>query len=293
MNRNRVALLGLSLALVTGCSTAAPTTLSPTAPSAVPSVVERTAAAGSVPPAVPATPASGGTAAPTLPDGLAVRPGRPALVDGEAAACIPGCAVGRAAGGKVPAGRYQTEWFFGGYMTIETDGSWQRTEDSNGELSLPVSGTGDDTYRLAFFLDPALVVDDRIQDVPRTAEASVEWLRGHAELVVSEPIATTLGSLPATAIDIRLAPTAPHQYADCPAACVTFLKVAAFDHSDGILGDDVYRFYFADVSYSSSDHMLVVKVEGRDDADLDAVVERVEPVLRTVKVPARAGHTGS
>ena len=222
--------------------------------------------------------------------GLEVRHGRPPLVNGEAAACIPLCGRGRLALGSLPAGRYQTEWFFGGYMTIETDGTWQRSEDSDGELSIPVSGSGDDVYRLAFFLDPVLVVDDHPQQVERSAAAYVRWLSGRPQLIVSKPIAAAIDDVPATAIDIRLAPSAPHQYADCPAACVTFLQVAAFDHSDGILGDDVYRFMFADVSYSGSDHLLVVKIEGRDADDLDAVVARVEPLLDTVVVPAKPGH---
>jgi hypothetical protein len=229
----------------------------------------------------------------TLPGGLEARPGRPAYVDGEAAACVPLCGKGRVAGGMLPAGRYQTEWFFGGYMTIETDGSWERSEDSDGELSLPVSGSGDDTYRLAFFLDPVLVVDDRPQRVPRSTAAYVEWLSARPQLVVGRPLATAIGTVAATAIDIRLATSARHQYPDCPAACVTFLQVAAFDHSDGILGDDVYRFIFADVSYSGSDHLLVAKIEGRDDADLRAVLARVEPLIQTVKVPAKPGHLGS
>jgi hypothetical protein len=260
-----------------------------TAPTDAPSVP-----AGSAAPTDPPAPTAAATttAVATLPGGLEVRHGRPAFVDGEAAACVPLCGKGRVAGGKLPAGRYQTQWFFGGYMTFETDGTWELSEDSDGELSLPVSGSGDDTYRLAFFLDPVLVVDDKPQGVPSSAAAYVVWLSGRPQLVVGKPIETSIGTVPAAAIDIRLAPSAPHQYADCPAACVAFLQVAAFDHSDGILGDDVDRLMFADVSYSGSDHLLVVKVEGRDDADLRAVLARLEPLISTVIVPANPGHLG-
>ena len=275
--RPTVAALALAGALA-ACSGAAPSA-TPTRPSVA--ATPRTTPSAAAPSATPLA---------TLPDGLELRAGRPPLVAGEAAACIPLCAAGRVAGGTLPAGRYQTEWFFGGYMTIKTDGTWERTEDSDGELSLPVSGSGDDTYRIAFFLDPALVIEDEIQDVPRTAVEYVEWLSARPDLVVGEPIATRIGAIPATAVDIRLAPTAPRQYDDCPAACVTFLKVAAFDHSDGILGDDVYRFYLADLSYSGSNHMLVAKVEGRDAGDLSSVLDRVKPLLETVVVPARPGH---
>jgi hypothetical protein len=68
-------------------------------------------------------------------------------------------------------------------------------------------------------------------------------------------------------------------------------QVAAFDHSDGILGDDEYRFYFADITYSGTNHMLAVKVEGRNPADLDAALAKVEPILATVAIPAKpASH---
>jgi hypothetical protein len=225
----------------------------------------------------------------TLAGGLDRRAGRPELVAGEAAACVPVCGKGRLAGGALPPGRYQTEWFFGDYMTLDTDGSWARTEDSDGELSLPVSGTGEDTYHVAFFLDPVLVVEDAVQPgIPRRASDYVKWLAGRTDLLVSSPLSTAIGTVPAVAVDIRLAADAPSQYPDCrPDPCVTFIKVPAFDHSDGIRGDDEYRFTFADVTYSGADHLLGVKVEGRDVADLRAILPKVEALLATVVLPAR------
>ncbi len=53
-----------------------------------------------------------------------------------------------------------------------------------------------------------------------------------------------------------------------------------------MLGDDVYRMYFADVTYSGSDHLLFVKVEGRDEADLQSVLVRTDPIMATVTIPA-------
>ena len=268
--------------LAGGCSEAA-FLPSPRVDGTVTATLPATPDAATPPPSPPAPRA-------TRVNGLAPRPGRPPLLGGEAAACIPLCGVGRVEGGSLPIGRYQTEWFFGGYMTIEMDGTWKRGEDSNGELGLPIAAAdGAAVYQLAFFLDPALVVDDVIQaSIPRRAEAYIEWLAAHPNLVVSDPIDTMIGLIPAVAVDIRLAPGAPSQYDECPPdPCVTFLKVAAFDHSDGLFGDDEYRFYFADVTYSGTEHMLVVKVEGRDAADLDAVLPSIERLLATVTIPAR------
>ena len=251
-----------------------------------------TPAATTAAPASPAPETSAtatATPEPTLPGGLEPRAGRPPLVDGQVAACIPLCGEGGVSGGMLPAGRYQTEWFFGGYMTLETDGTWPRGEDNNGELVLRIGAPeGVAQYLTAFFLDPVLVRNDVDQEVARNATAYVKWLGAHEHLVVSDPILTAIGSVPAVAVDIRLAPGAPSQYDDCPPdPCVAFIKFAALDHSDGVLGDDESRYYFADIAYSGSDHMLVVKVEGRDPADLDAALARVEPILATVVIPAR------
>ena len=244
---------------------------------------------GSASTAPTATPVPTPTATP-LPGGLELRPGNPELVDGEAAACIPGCGVGRVAGGSLAAGRYQTEWFFGGYMTIETDGTWTLGEDSNAELSLP---TGDN-YQVAFLLDPQLVLHGAVApDVPLEAAAYVDWLTAHPDLVVSEPQATRIGSVPAVAVDIHLAATAGQDESDCGSdPCITFIRnpaiPAEFQHVDGILGNDVYRFYFADIAYAGTDHMLVLKVEGKDRSHLSSIVSRIEGLLASVTIPAHA-----
>src|SRR5688500_11094122 len=129
-------------------------------------------ASSNTPDATPtASGAATGTGVPTataLPGGLEPRRGVAALVNGEAAACVPRCGVGRVADGPLPAGRYQTGWFFGGYMTIETDGTWTLGEDSNAELSLPTV----DGYQVAFGLDPQLVLHGIVaDDVPLEAGA--------------------------------------------------------------------------------------------------------------------------
>jgi hypothetical protein len=237
--------------------------------------------------ASPAATRTAQASAAPIPGDLKPRQGVPALVDGEAAECVPRCGVGHIAGGALPNGRYQTRWFFGGYMTVTTDGTWNLGEDSNAELSLPIA----EGYQIAFSLDPQLVLHGSVaDDVALEADSYIEWLSGHPDLTVSEPVATAIGSVPATAVDISLAPGAGQDEADCGTdPCITFIKnpaiPAQFAHVDGILGDDVYRFYFADVAYSGSDHLLVVKVEGDDQAQLEA--PRIHELLQSVSVPAR------
>jgi hypothetical protein len=219
--------------------------------------------------------------------GLAPRPDLPPLAKGELAACLPLCAKGRVVPGDLPLGAYQTQWFFGGYMTLRTERAWTGLEDSTGELK--IAPATDSEYGVGFALDLHPVLNgQRVDSVPMTAAALLDWLGGNANLEVSKPTATSIGNLPATAVDIRLSKAAVNDDPGCPArACVNFLGFPQWDHANGIAGDDVYRLYLADVRYSGTDHVFSVTVEGRDRAHLREIVPAVEQVLETVKVPAR------
>lgn len=204
-----LAAIALSGMLV-GCGQA-PRTDSPSGPAS--------RAPASAPRASAAPAATGTPSATLLPGGLAARPGLP-LIDGEAAGCVPGCEeYGTVQGGRLPTGRYQTQWFFDGFMTVESDGSWPISEDSTAELSLVIR----DNYLIHFGLDPQLVLHGVIDTkVKRTAKAYAEWLRAHPDLVVSSPVAATMGSIPALSVDVKLGPKAGQDEADCgsdPADC--------------------------------------------------------------------------
>jgi hypothetical protein len=249
---------------VTGCGGAAGQDSSDT-PSAAPSTV-----AGS---------ASG--------SGLAPRPDLPPLVEGELAACLPLCAKGLVNPGELPLGTYQTQWFFGGYMTLRFERAWTGIEDSTGELK--IAPATDSEYGVGFALDLYPVLNgQRVDGVPLTTAGMLDWLAGNSNLELSKPTATSIGNLPATAVDIRLSKAAVNDDPGCPArACVNFLGFPQWNHANGIAGDDVYRLYLADIRYSGTDHVLSVTVEGRDRTHLREFVPAMEQVLETVKVPAR------
>jgi hypothetical protein len=121
-----------------------------------------------------------------------------------------------------------------------------------------------------------------------TAAGLLDWLGGNANLEMSKPTATSIGNLPATAVDIRLSKAPVNDDPGCPArACVNFLGFPQWNHANGIAGDGVYRLYLADVRYSGTDHVFSVTVEGRDRTHLREKVPAVEQMLGTVKVPAR------
>jgi hypothetical protein len=218
-----------------------------------------------------------------LPDGLSQRPELPPLVAGQAAACVPACTNGRTVP-QISAGPYQTHWFFGGYMTLTFDSPWSGVEDSAGEFKVRPPGGAD--YGVSFSLDNFLVRDKKeVADVPRTAQAWIDWHRQEPRLVVSTPVPATVGGIKATAIDVRLSPTATKENADCPASCVDLWGNTKFGHYNGILGDDVYRLYLADVTYSGSNHLLLIIVETQDAAHLKNTAPAVEQLLTTVRFP--------
>ena len=256
----------------------------------------QTASPPAVAPSTIATP-NAPTAAPTptaLPNGLESRYGLPELVDGEADPCLPLCLTGISKAGPFEVGvRYQTKWFFGGYMTVTPARPWDGGEDSTGELSLVPPG---DEYSIGFALDLYPVTDGvRITDVPNTADGLIGWLRRNKHYEVSKEIPAAIGSVPAIAIDVWNSDEAPSQYEDCLGEpCSDMFSFEQYQDNGGILGDDVYRLYFADVEYGGSRHVFVVTVQARDREDLDSRLAAAEELLASVTVPAHAaGAVGS
>jgi hypothetical protein len=222
-----------------------------------------------------------------LPSWLAERPGLPPLQDGQVAACVPECTNGRAVP-DIPLGPYQTQWFFGGYMTLTFDSVWTAVEDSAGEFK--VRPEGDDEYGVSFTLDNYLVRDGaKVEGVPRTVAGWVRWHRRDPRLIVSKPRTAKIGRLRTKAIDVRLSQKAKREHPDCPAACVDLWGNDKFDHANGILGNDVYRLYLDDVRYSGSRHLLIIIVEGRNAAHLARFTPKVEHLLESVRLPVAHG----
>jgi len=223
----------------------------------------------------------------TSPGGLEPRPALPPLVDGEAAACIPLCATGRINGGQLPAAKYQTRWFFNGATTIDLDTPWALWEDSTGEFSL--GQLDDPDYRLVFWLDVyPVVTGTKVEGIPNTAHALLGWIQADPGLVVSDPIETTIGSVPATAVDVAISPAAVNDDPTCPApVCHNFLGFPQWGEAFGIAGDDPYRLWFADVTYSGTDHVLVAALESRDPGHLAQFLPIAEHVMATATFPAR------
>ena len=219
---------------------------------------------------------------------LEPRPSLPPLVNGEADACIPGCASGIVdAGFALSRGVYQTQWFFGGAFTIEVGEGWKLREDSTGEFGLTPQ---DDPleYGIVFWLDPYVLQRGDQVNSPLTAAGFLGALEQHPDLVVSTPAEAAIGAFPARSVDIQVAEDAVNSDPGCPIdVCVEFISYPEWTVPFGMgKTDDVYRFVVADVTYSGSSHLFVAAIEGQNREFLDAFVVELAPMIASVQIPA-------
>ena len=169
-------------------------------------------------------------------------------------------------------------------MTLTPDDGWSALEDSAGELKL--IPPGNDDYGVGFALDLFPVQGyDPVLPAPTTVDEWIGWYQGNPDVNVTPPTSTKIGDIPATRIDVSVSDTAESTLGCPELTCVNIWGFERWTHFNGIAGDDVYRQYLADVTYSGTSHVFSVTVEGRDEADLAAVSPKVESLLRTVTLP--------
>ncbi len=192
--------------------------------------------------------------------------------------------------GKVPEGTYPTEYFFAGQMKVVFDKGWAVGEDSTGEFA---SAENKNPELRVFFWEDVFPTKHkqgliRVKGVPGTADGVVGWLRANPNLSVTAPSKGTIGSdLPATVVDVSVAGKADNDDPGCTAAkpCANFLGFPQWEATYGIAGDDVTRFYFADVKYGGKTHLLVAAVQRANKA-AKAQLPAAERLIKSAKVPA-------
>ncbi|HUW17205.1 MAG TPA: hypothetical protein VMW94_09015 [Actinomycetes bacterium] len=200
--------------------------------------------------------------------------------------CVPGCNLGLTRPGSLPVGDYQTKWFFGGQLRVTFDEPWTSGEDSSGEFHTAPVDMPDDW--ILYWLDVYPVEDlERVIEVPLTTQGWLDWLPTRAGLEVSAPVATTIGGLPATSVDIAVAPDAVNEDTEAPVCektiCVLYLGFGQWDNVWGVMGGFPQRLYFSDVSYGGKDHLFVVALAPV--STLEEFALRAEAVLDTVRAP--------
>jgi hypothetical protein len=145
--------------------------------------------------------------------------------------CSPECATGFSNPGPLPAGSYTTTYFLDGQLTLDVPPGWKSTEDQPVEFDAQPRGP----HRVVFWVDPFPARFDEdgivrpIRGVPRTAAGELGWFEANPDLDVSKPARGTIGvmDLPASVIDVAIAPDAKNEQPDCPTelkVCVTLLS---------------------------------------------------------------------
>jgi hypothetical protein len=220
---------------------------------------------------------TGGAATPTT-------SGSPSEIKG----CVPACVSGITQPGNLPEGEYRTEWFFGGEMLLTFSAGWRGDEDSTGEFSVTSLAAPENGI---FFWEDVYPLEDgkRVKGVPLTAAGLLDWLRSSSRVDVSGTSQGAIGDLPATVVDVSVAPDAANEEdnAYCrKRTCVLFLGFPQWDEAWGIAGDQVQRFYLSDVSYGGAEHLFVAVVYPDDPADMTSFASTGEQLLATVRVPA-------
>ena len=184
---------------------------------------------------------------------------------------IPGCAPqclppGLTQPGNLPAGKYQTRYFFAGQMTLSFAKGWFSDEDSTGEFAASPKKNPD--ARVIFWEDvyatKASVPGDsqRVGPLRRTSASLLAWLQKNPNLTVSKPRSGKIGTIRARVVDIGVSDGAVNDDPGCPAkACVNFLQFPQWGEPYGIAGKSISRFYLSDVRYGGQKHLFVAVIE--------------------------------
>ena len=202
--------------------------------------------------------------------------------------CVPECSDGVVAAGPLPVGDYTIVYFLDGQLTVRYAEPWESTEDQGVEFASGPRGKSD-VHRVVFW-DDILPVDDhghRVFGVPITAAGLLQWFKTDPTFHVSAPQPGTIGrDIPATVIDLTIAPDAKNQDPGCPIdVCVFDFTWPNVSGALGTGGAEVLRLYLADVTYGGRTHLLVAAIQARTPEALRAFLPAAEQVIASARAP--------
>ncbi len=119
------------------------------------------------------------------------------------------------------------------------------------------------------------------------------WLSTRPNLSVTRPRPATIGvaHIPATVIDIGIAPNAKNEDPGCPTtACLAFLTWPnAGTNIYGIGTPEVLRLYLSDVGYHGAKHLFAVAIEATSQTELETSAPLAAPVIKSASGPLTPG----
>lgn len=182
--------------------------------------------------------------------------------------------------------------FILGLQVTLPDG-WQSLEQDAGEFSLwPLDHPKDHLFMAR---DIAAVRSNGSMSlapgVPETEEGLIAYWRSDPNLVVSQPEPATIGDgITATTYVISVSPTAKFEDPGCPAypLCADLFTDPAHWEGGayGIGAPTAVRLYFATIGSGSQEHLLVIGLEGEDEAAMTRLTRDAAPIIASIRLPA-------
>jgi hypothetical protein len=97
--------------------------------------------------------------------------------------------------------------------------------------------------------------------------------------------------LPASVIDVAIAPDAKNEDPDCPKelkVCVTLLSWPNVQDALGIAATETMRLYLADVRYGGKRHLFAAAIQAFDQAQFASLLDDAERVIASAEAPIKA-----
>lgn len=209
--------------------------------------------------------------------------------------CLPGCVqMGLDVPGPLPAGVYDTSWFFGKQLRVPIpDDTWTADEDSTGELALRPRNK--ETLKVLWWLDVYPIVDGpfvRVEGYDGTAAALVEWLKANPNLVVSDEGTGHIGDLEAVSLHIERSPDAVNVDPECPPKDQPCVAMVSFYQWDGFYsagGTFVNHFLAADTTWGGTPHAVYVMIESWDGDGFEAFDAVATKMVEGADLPLGVG----
>jgi hypothetical protein len=131
----------------------------------------------------------------------------------------------------------------------------------------------------------------QVAGVPQTEAGLIAHWRQDPNLVVSEPMSTTIADgMPATSYVISVSHDAKFKDPGCPAypRCADFFTDPAH-WAGGVYGigaPAVVRLYFATIGSGDNQHLLVIGLEGENPAALNRLTKDAAPIIDSIRMPS-------
>ena len=171
-------------------------------------------------------------------------------------------------------------------VTFTVPAGWEKPDDSAGYLQ--VRPLGDEVNGVHFFAAPAAL--SQAANCPRSAEPNVgtssiqliAWIRSLKGLTVGLPGLATIGGLPATSLDMSIAPgwTTSCSFAN-GLPTVPLLFVGAANLGWVVYGTERLRLYFVDVPNAG---LVVVNLDSADGVGFEGLLSAAAPVVKSLKL---------